>query len=120
MEGNRNKRGGRELSSAHPYGGAGMVSGRSYKLNLRTRNIYIYERFVNVYRTAKQPAFVSIQWESLSRNPTGLHCLFQGQIHLFILFKFTSVFLRLAIVYTRSNHRLLYAIVSYKLKALKP
>jgi hypothetical protein len=40
MEGNRNKRGGRELSSAHPYGeGArpGMGTGKSYKLNLRTR-----------------------------------------------------------------------------------
>jgi hypothetical protein len=40
MGGNRNKRGGRELSSAHPYvGGAGpgMDTGRSYKLNLRTR-----------------------------------------------------------------------------------
>jgi hypothetical protein len=40
MRGNRNKRGGRELSSAHPYvGGArpGMVTERSYKLNLRTR-----------------------------------------------------------------------------------
>jgi hypothetical protein len=40
MGGNRNKRGGRELGSAHPYvGGArpGMVTGRSYKLNLRTR-----------------------------------------------------------------------------------
>jgi hypothetical protein len=40
MGGNRNKRGGRELSSAHLYVGgasAGMVSGRSYKLNLRTR-----------------------------------------------------------------------------------
>jgi hypothetical protein len=40
MGGNRNKRGGRELSSAHPYvGGARpeMVTGRSYKLNLRTR-----------------------------------------------------------------------------------
>jgi hypothetical protein len=39
MGGNINKRGGRELSSAHPYvGGArpGMVTGRSYKLNLRT------------------------------------------------------------------------------------
>jgi hypothetical protein len=37
---NRNKRGGRVLSSAHPYvGGArpGMVTRRSYKLNLRTR-----------------------------------------------------------------------------------
>jgi hypothetical protein len=35
MGGNRNKRGGRELSSAHPYvGGArpGMGTGRSYKL----------------------------------------------------------------------------------------
>jgi hypothetical protein len=40
MGGNRNKRGGRELSSVHPYvGGArpGMVMGISYKLNLRTR-----------------------------------------------------------------------------------
>jgi hypothetical protein len=40
MGGNRNKRGGRELSSAHPYGGGarpGVVTGRSYKLNLRTR-----------------------------------------------------------------------------------
>jgi hypothetical protein len=40
MGGNRNKRGGRELSSAHPYGGGakpGMVTGISYKLNLRTR-----------------------------------------------------------------------------------
>jgi hypothetical protein len=39
MGGNRNKRGERELSSADPYvGGArpGMVTGRSYKLNLRT------------------------------------------------------------------------------------
>jgi hypothetical protein len=45
MGGNRNKRGGRELSSAHPYAGVagpGMDTGRSYKLNLRTRNIYIY------------------------------------------------------------------------------
>jgi hypothetical protein len=40
MGGNRNKRGGRELSSARPYGGGarpGMVTGKSYKLNLRTR-----------------------------------------------------------------------------------
>jgi hypothetical protein len=40
MGGNRNKRGGRELSSAHPYGGGarpGMVTGIYYKLNLRTR-----------------------------------------------------------------------------------
>jgi hypothetical protein len=40
MRGNKNKRGGRELSSAHPYGGGArprMVTGRSYKLNLRTR-----------------------------------------------------------------------------------
>jgi hypothetical protein len=40
MEGNRNKRGGRKLSSAHPYGGGarpGMVTGKSYKLNLGTR-----------------------------------------------------------------------------------
>jgi hypothetical protein len=40
MGGNRNKRGGRELSSAHPYGGGarpGIVTGISYKLNLRTR-----------------------------------------------------------------------------------
>jgi hypothetical protein len=35
MGGNRNKRGGRELSSAHPYGGMG--TGRPYRLNLRTR-----------------------------------------------------------------------------------
>jgi hypothetical protein len=34
MGGNRNTRGGRELSSAHPYGGGarpGMVTGISYK-----------------------------------------------------------------------------------------
>jgi hypothetical protein len=42
MGGNRNKRGGREFSSAHPYGGGarpGMGTGRSYKLNLRTRRV---------------------------------------------------------------------------------
>jgi hypothetical protein len=40
MGGNINKRGRRELSSAHPYGGGarpGMGTGRPYKLNLRTR-----------------------------------------------------------------------------------
>jgi hypothetical protein len=39
---NRNKREGRELSSAHPYGGGarpGMVTGKSYKLNLRRTRI---------------------------------------------------------------------------------
>jgi hypothetical protein len=34
MGGNRNRRGGRELSSAHPYGGMG--TGRPYRLNLTT------------------------------------------------------------------------------------
>jgi hypothetical protein len=44
MGGNRNKRGGRELSSAHPSGGGarpGMGTGRSYKLNLK--HIYNFQ-----------------------------------------------------------------------------
>jgi hypothetical protein len=74
MGGNRKKRGGRELSSAHPYGGGarpGMVTEKCYKLNLRTRKSYlkIYFSFYTV--TALTCPEMGRQSQLLQRRKLG-------------------------------------------------